>query len=171
MSANVRFVLGVVLLVIGLVLPLGVYPVARSDWPAAVKTAVGGTLFFGFEIMAIPAVAVMGKENFERITAKVKGRLGMLKPAGEVGKVRHAVGLALFLLPVVPTYIMAYIPKWLPDSSPERFWVNLSADAIFLASLFVLGGDFWDKLRSLFVREARVVFPAPQPVVSRGVKR
>jgi hypothetical protein len=30
---------------------------------------------------------------------------------------------------------------------------------MFLASLFVLGGDFWDKLRALFVREARAVFP------------
>jgi hypothetical protein len=29
-----------------------------------------------------------------------------------------------------------------------------------VASLFVLGGDFWDKLRALFVHEARVVFPA-----------
>jgi len=30
---------------------------------------------------------------------------------------------------------------------------------MFLISLFVLGGDFWDKLRSLFVRESRAVFP------------
>ena len=27
------------------------------------------------------------------------------------------------------------------------------------SSLFVLGGDFWDKLRSLFVREAKAVVP------------
>jgi hypothetical protein len=48
----------------------------------------------------------------------------------------------------------------MPDNSAERLWVNLCADAAFLASLFLLGGDFWDKLRSLFVREARVTFPA-----------
>ena len=28
-----------------------------------------------------------------------------------------------------------------------------------IASLFVLGGDFWDKLRALFVRDAKAVFP------------
>jgi hypothetical protein len=28
-----------------------------------------------------------------------------------------------------------------------------------LISLFVLGGDFWDKLRALFVHGARAVFP------------
>jgi hypothetical protein len=54
---------------------------------------------------------------------------------------------------------MAYAPWWLPDSSPERLYVNLGADAMFLVSLFVLGGDFWDKLRAIFVREARAVFP------------
>lgn len=159
MSVNTRFALGVVLLVIGLIMPLGAFLVPQTNWPVGVKAVVSGALFFGFEIMAIPAVAVMGKENFDRIMAKLKSWLGTLKPAGEVGKVRHVIGLVLFLLPIVPTYIMAYAPKWLPDSSPQRLWISLSADAMFLISLFVLGGDFWDKLKSLFVREARAVFP------------
>jgi len=159
MIANMRFIVGVILLAVGLVMPLGIYPVSQTAWPTSVKSAVGGILFFGFEIMAIPAVAVLGKENFERIVATVKGWVGSLKPSGEVGKVRHAIGLTLFILPIVPAYVMAYAPRWLPDDSPERLWVNVCADAVFLASLFVLGGDFWDKIRSLFVREARAVFP------------
>lgn len=159
MSANARFTIGVILLAIGSLLPLLVYPVAQTDWPAAVKTAVGGALFFGFEIMAVPAVAVMGRENFDRIIAKAKSTLRGIRPSGSVGKVRHTVGMAMFLLPIVPAYIMAYMPEWLPDASMERIVVNLAADAVFLASLFVLGGDFWDKLRALFVREARAVFP------------
>jgi fumarate reductase subunit D len=48
MSTNTRFVLGVILLVIGLLLPLGAYPVAQTAWPTGVKAAVGGILFFGF---------------------------------------------------------------------------------------------------------------------------
>jgi hypothetical protein len=39
-------------------------------------------------------------------------------------------------------------------------WVNLALDCATLTSLFVLGGDFWDKLRALFLYEARAVFPA-----------
>jgi fumarate reductase subunit D len=152
-------VLGVTLVIIGLLMPLGVYPVAQTAWPAVWKTAVGGILFFGFEITAVPAAAIMGKDNFERIVGLARSWIGRLKPSGEVGKLRHAVGLVLLLLPNVPTYIMAYAPAWLPDNSPERLWVNLGADAMFLTSLFVLGGDFWDKLRALFVREARAVFP------------
>ena len=64
----------------------------------------------------------------------------------------------MFLLPLIPTYMMAYVPQWLPDSSPQRLYVNLAADFLFLASLFVLGGDFWDKLRALFVYDARAQF-------------
>jgi len=29
---------------------------------------------------------------------------------------------------------------------------------MFVASFFVLGGDFWDKVRSLFIHRARVQF-------------
>jgi hypothetical protein len=54
---------------------------------------------------------------------------------------------------------MGYMPSWLPDSSPVRPYVSIASDVIFLVSLFVLGGDFWDKIRSLFVSEARAWFP------------
>jgi hypothetical protein len=36
--------------------------------------------------------------------------------------------------------------------------VNVGLDLITLASLFVLGGDFWDKVRALFLHDARAVF-------------
>jgi hypothetical protein len=29
-----------------------------------------------------------------------------------------------------------------------------------LSSLFVLGGDFWDKVRALFIYDARAVLPS-----------
>lgn len=57
---------------------------------------------------------------------------------------------------------MAYVPQWLPDHSSPRLYANLAADFLFLASLFVLGGDFWDKLRALFVYDARAQFE-PHP--------
>jgi hypothetical protein len=163
-SIEARFRLGLVLLAIGLIMPIGAFLVPLTNWPGDVKAAAAGLLFFGFEIMVIPAAAVMGKENFERILATrllaTWGRLlGRLKPSAEPGPLRHAIGVAMFLLPFIPAYVMAYAPAWLPDSSPERLWVNLAADAMFLTSLFVLGGNFWDKLRALFVRRARAAFP------------
>ncbi|MFA5111636.1 MAG: hypothetical protein WC443_09535, partial [Desulfobaccales bacterium] len=84
--------------------------------------------------------------------------LKRLRPPSPVRRTRYRVGLVMFLLPLIPTYIMAYVPHWLPDHAPLRLYVNLAADFIFLASLFVLGGDFWDKLRALFVYDARAEF-------------
>ena len=159
LSVEARFRLGLVLLAIGLLMPFGAFLTPLTNWSGEVKAAVAGILFFGFEIMVIPAAAVMGKENFDRILAKWSGLLGRLKPSPEPGALRHAIGVTLFLLPIVPTYVMAYVPSWLPDNSPWRLWVNLAADAMFLTSLFVLGGNFWDKLRALFVRKARAAFP------------
>jgi hypothetical protein len=42
-------------------------------------------------------------------------------------------------------------------------WWHVGGDVVFVTSLFVLGGDFWDKLRSLFVHGARAVFPSTDP--------
>jgi len=159
MTANFRLTLGIILLVIGFFLPFCIYFVAQTTWSSSAKAAVGGILFFGFEIMALPAVMIMGKENFERIMSTLKSWLKILKPPSQVGRVRYTIGLVFFFLPLIPTYIMAYLPKWLPDNSMERLWINLGFDALFLISLFILGGDFWDKLRALFIRKARVVFP------------
>jgi hypothetical protein len=159
MSTDVRLKLGVSLLVIGLVMPAGVPFVVGSDWLAGMKAVVSGVLMFGPELMAVAAVALMGKENFDRIIQRVKGGLGGLKPARDVSRSRHVVGLVLFLAPALFAWIASYIPSLMPAEYTLRVAVNLGIDAIFLAGLFVLGGDFWDKVRALFVREARAVFP------------
>jgi hypothetical protein len=80
------------------------------------------------------------------------GWLLKIKPAGNVGLWRHRIGLGMFFLPLVPAYIQAYHPVWLPDHTAWRWIVKIAVDAVFIASLFVLGGDFWDKLHALFRR-------------------
>lgn len=162
MSAGTRLKLGIALLVLGLVMPLGTFLVAATEWPAGVKAVVGGILLFGLEILMIPAVALMGKENFDLIVARVMGVLKRVKPAGDVGRTRYTIGLVLFAGPVLLAWIAAYVPSWMPEGASARLCVNLGLDLILLASLFVLGGDFWDKLQSLFVWDARAVFPSAQ---------
>src|SRR6516225_6350468 len=91
MSPDTRLKLGVALLILGLIMPAGTLPVAATDWPIAVKTVVSSILLFGFEIMLVPAVALMGKDNFERIWAGAMRLLKTLKPAGGVSKTRYKV--------------------------------------------------------------------------------
>ena len=160
MSPDTRLKLGVALLIRGLIMPAGTLPVAATDWPIAVKTVVSSILLFGFEIMLVPAVALMGKDNFERIWAGAMRLLKTLKPAGGVSKTRYKVGLYMLVGPTLYAWIASYAPSWLPEDYVLRVWVNLGLDLVTLASLFVLGGDFWDKVRALFLHDARVVLPS-----------
>jgi hypothetical protein len=50
---------------------------------------------------------------------------------------------------------------WLPGFAEHRILIALAFDFIFVCSFFVLGGDFWDKLRALFVHKAKTSFPEP----------
>ena len=117
-----------------------------GDLPLAVKTVVSSFPLFGFEIMIIPAVALMGRND--RIWAGAMRLLKTLKPAGGISKRRYTIGLYM---------IASYAPSWLPEDYVVRVWVNLGLDLVTLAGLFVLGGDFWDKVRALFLHDARVV--------------
>lgn len=165
MSTNTRLQLGIALLVLGLVMPAGTLLVAATDWPTGVKAIVSGILLFGLEILAIPAVALMGKENYDRIVNRVMSVLKKVKPAGNVGRTRYLIGLVLFVAPLLFAWIASYVPSWLPEDYTLRVWVNLGLEVILVASLFVLGGDFWDKLQALFLYDARVVLrPAAETV-------
>ena len=160
MSADTRLKLGVSLLILGLVMPVGTLAVVATEWPVPVKTVVSSILLFGFEIMLIPAVALMGKDNFERIWAGAMRLLKRLKPAGGVSRTRYQVGLYMLVGPTLYAWIASYAPSWLPEDYVLRVWVNVGLDVVTLASLFVLGGDFWDKVRALFIHDARVVLPS-----------
>lgn len=160
MTANTRLKIGVALAVGGNVLFFTSAWIAWMPWSASFKATLWGILFFAPEAGTLAGAAIMGKENYERFKASAFKMLGRIKPAGDISALRHNVGLVMFFLPVVPAYIMAYKPEWLPDNSPLRWEVKIVADVIFIASLFVLGGDFWDKLHALFLREARVTLPA-----------
>lgn len=174
MTANTRLILGIAFAVGGNVLFFTSFWIAWMPWSTPFKTMLWSILFFAPEVGTLIGVALMGRENYERFRAALYKFLGRIKPAGNVGPLRHRAGLVMFFIPLVPTYLQAYWPQWLPDSSPLRWQVKVAADVLFLASFFVLGGDFWDKLHALFTREARVcptrdiAQPAEQTAEPRG---
>jgi len=158
-NKKIRLYLGISLLVLALISPLFGFLVAATDWSTTMKATVIGLLTAGLpEVLSVLAAAVLGKENFVRIKSIALSWLKRLRPTARVSKTRYIVGLIMFLVPLIPTYVMAYTPQWLPDTSSARLYVNIAADCSFIASLFVLGGDFWDKLTALFLYEARARF-------------
>ena len=85
-----------------------------------------------------------------------------------MGRTRFRIGLAMFLLPLLFGWLTPYVLPVLPDYGAHRFAYGVSGDLLLLASLLMLGGDFWDKLRALFVRDAKVQFSDRGPVAGLG---
>jgi hypothetical protein len=108
------------------------------------------------KVIFLVAVAVMGKAGFLVLKAKI---LHKLTPRDEVSPVRYRIGLVMFLLPFLQGLLETWASHIAPQLVANRLWVDVLMDAMLIASLFVLGGNFWDKLRAIFVPEARVVFP------------
>jgi len=165
-----RFPVGVGIFVIGFAAPLAIPLVARTGWPAAWKTLISGALAVGVpEIMMVAATAVMGKSGFAELKRRVGGFFRRYGPPDEVGATRYRVGLVMFAAPLVVGFLGPYLHHHLPGYETHPMWWHVGGDLWFFSSLFVLGGDFWDKLRSLFVHGSRAVFPeSPGKDVTHG---
>ena len=75
---------------------------------------------------------------------------------------RYYIGLVMLILPGIYAWVLMYMSlEWIPGFPEHRIPIALSLDFIFICSFFVLGGDFWDKLRALFVHGAKAQFPVP----------
>lgn len=160
-SASVawRTRLGVAMFVVGFAAPAAIPLVAASSMPAGLKTALSAVLAVGVpEVMMLAAAAVMGKEGFAAMKSRIGRWLKRHGPPATVSRTRYRIGLVLFVLPIALAFIGPYWGSHLPGYKTTPLWWHIGGDVMFLTSLVVLGGDFWDKLRALFVHEARINF-------------
>jgi hypothetical protein len=156
-----RFTTGVSLFVLGLVCPLFIPLVTATGLSATSKTFLSGALALGVpELLWLAAVAVMGKAGFDLIKGRVFGFLKRHAMPATVSRTRYRVGIVLFLLPVMVGFAQPYVSTVVEEFAAYRMRVGVAGDVLLLVSLFVLGGEFWDKVRALFVHGARVEFPA-----------
>ncbi len=155
---GLKFKIGAFLLIASCLIPLLGLWVATLSLPLEIKGPIIGLLTVGGpELLALAAAAILGKEAFDLLRNKLLSALHKLAPRGSVGRTRYSIGLVLFVVNFLPSWVLAYAPQLLPDVA--RISINVAADLLFVVSLFILGGDFWDKLRALFVYDARAHFP------------
>jgi hypothetical protein len=169
MTPSWRFPAGVAIFALGFCVPLAIPLVTASDLPPGWKAVISGALAVGVpEVMMVIATAVMGKEGFAELKRRVGRFFRRYGPPDTVGPTRYRIGLVMFAVPLLLGWLGPYLHHHLPgfDSHPTAW--HLGGDLMFFASLFVLGGDFWDKLRSLFVRGARAVFPVTSGGIGGG---
>ena len=150
-------VLGGAIFISGFLSPLLTPLVVTSSLPTGWKTAVSGLLVFGIpELFMVIAVAVMGKAGYNYLKGKIFGLLKKAAPADEVSRSRYYIGLFLFLLPIFVGWLLPYFTHLISRYEEYRMIINVSGDLMLISSFFVLGGDFWDKLRGLFIHEAKI---------------
>jgi hypothetical protein len=149
------------LLVLGAICPLFTPLVAMTGLSTEWKAALSGLLLVGIpEIFSLIAIAVMGKDGFNYIKGKVFAFFKRHALPKVVSRSRYRIGLVLFLLPLLFGWLAPYGTELIPGYESHRLAVNLGGDFLLILGLFVLGGEFWDKVRSLFVYEARTQLQA-----------
>ncbi len=155
-----RFTTGIGLIVASWICPLLIPVVTASALSATWKTVLSGFLLVGApEVFTLAAIVILGKAGFNDIKARVLAFIKRAAPRARVSRRRYRMGLWLLLPHVVFAYLTFYVPEIIPGYNFYRIHMNLTADAMLVVTLFILGGDFWEKLRALFVYEARVCFP------------
>jgi hypothetical protein len=155
-----RLKFGIALFGVSIGLPLLVIPVlAAIGLSAGTVATVSGALIVGSEILGIVAVAVMGKTGYTFIKNRVFGFLKQYGPPAEVGRARYNIGLVMFAMPLIFGWLAPYVVDWVPGYPGNELYFAIFGDVLLLVSLFVLGGDFWDKLRGMFIQGAKTVFP------------
>ena len=154
-----RFRLGMVLFVLGIVPWALVMPLVFYKLPLATLAAVTTVAMILQKATLIAAIVVLGKPGFAYLKGKLFSHLKGLAPADEVGPLRHWIGVVMFCIPLFQGWLESWAIHVAPHLVANRLWVDVGTDMMLLVSLFVLGGNFWDKLRALFIRNARALFP------------
>ena len=120
-------------------------------------TLIGGIILIA-ELAFIASVALLGRPFLEMLKAKFKVWFTQRQPAFPpppcpISKLRHAAGITMLIASFLPYFvaefmlILGYI-----GIHHIRFIIAmlLSSDILCVASLFVLGGEFWERLKKLF---------------------
>jgi len=156
-----RLIVGGAIFGLGQLAPLLVPVVAMSGLSTAWKSALSGFLLLGIpELAVLGAIAVLGKSGFNYLKSLLFKLLKRQAPPDKVSRTRYRIGLTIFLIPILFTFISPYAGHMIPYYRENPIVFGISGDVLILISLVILGGDFWDKLRSLFVHRARAHFPA-----------
>jgi hypothetical protein len=152
---------GVSFFAFGWILALTLVPfVTNSDFPTSVKATLTTLLVVVCpKVFLIGAIAILGKPGFAYLKGHILAFFRKVGPPAEVGKWRYRLGLLMFFLPFLLTLLLTYFGPILPGGREATASYLKGGDVMQIVALFVLGGDFWDKLRALFVRDAKAVFP------------
>ena len=154
-----RLKLGAALFGLSIALPVAGVPVVTALGLSVGMTAsVSGVILVAAEVIGLLAIAVMGKPGYTYIKSRVFGFLKRYGPPRKVSRLRYHVGLVMFSVPILFGWVSIYAAALIPGFRHDPLPYAIGGDILLVAGLFVLGGNFWDKVRSLFNYDAEARF-------------
>lgn len=122
------------------------------------KATLSGLMVIGIpQLLTGISIIIVGKKGFSFLKQKFFGILKKALPPDHISKTRYYIGLVMFTLPLLMAWALPYISDCFPFYNTNKHTISFVGDLMLIFSFFVLGGDFWDKLRSLFVYNSRAV--------------
>lgn len=155
--SRTRLVTGGVLFIGGFMSPLLIPLVTQSDLPAKWKAVLSAGLVAGLpEIGMVLAVAVLGKQGFALLRGKLFALLHRHTQPKAITAGRYRLGLVMFCIPLLAGWLGPYLARVVPVLSMEQASLMpvILLDLMFAGSFLVLGEEFWEKVRRLFIYEA-----------------
>ncbi len=152
--AGWRTIVGFALFLVSIVWPILIPIMSAIGMPASAVAAFAGVMVVAAELMLIAGAAIAGKEGFALIKATVFGCLRPYAPPREVSRTRYNIGLIMFSTSLLFGWASPYFGYHLPGFETNSLVYAVAGDLVLFLSLFALGGNFWDKLRSLFRHDA-----------------
>ena len=150
-----RFYTGMAALVLSLVMPLFAFLVPLFGLSLAQSAAVVGLLIAGGpEVVGLIGIALLGRNAFQYFTYQAKRAFRSAVLPTRVSKKRYYIGLSINVTSWIPLYLYGYFPTWLP-SGDARIYILASAGLSFILSMFIMGGEFWEKFRRIFIWEGK----------------
>lgn len=155
-----RLILGGTVFIGGFLSPLLIPLVVASELGGAWKSLLSAILLVGLpEVLMLVSVAILGADGYRFLKEKLWALLKKTAPSAQVSRPRYIFGLILFILPLIYAWLEPYIGDLSPWVQNNHMILNITGDVLFVTSLYLLGGDFWDKLRALFQYNAKILSP------------
>ncbi len=144
-----RLILGGTIFISGFLSPLTIPLVTNSNLSTEWKTMLSATLVIGVpEAFMLIAIAILGKQGFDYFKSLL---WKAVRPADKVSLTRYRIGLVLFFSPMLFGWLQPYMDLWITEFDSHQVRLAVVGDIVFAISLFVLGGDFWLKIKALFM--------------------
>jgi len=141
---------------LAVIMPLSALVVPVLGLSTTQSALLAGVLLAGGpEVLCILAVALLGKETFLYLAHRAKTALRRAVIDQPASRARYYAGLVVILLSWLPAYIYAYSPALLPQGN-ARIYLLAAMDLAFVVSVFLMGGEFWEKVRRIFVYEGKI---------------